>query len=89
MRLIKKKQCQEWTFRKLTKGVGKGEQKVLVTAREISKDGNIVQEYQNRTLIENAVLEQNKNTFPRVMNPKRAEIRCIIDWIMMMFWIKF
>jgi len=45
LRSIKMKKFQENTFSKLTKGVGKGEKKSLVTVREVNAEGEIVKEH--------------------------------------------
>jgi hypothetical protein len=70
LRTIKQQQFRERTFNILSKGVGKGEKKALRAVREVGQDGTVIQEYQDRESIENAIARYNKDHFRQAYSSK-------------------
>ena len=59
MKSVKYAQYRQYTFNRLSRGVGKGEKKLLKQVRRVNEEGIIEEEYHNRESIEQAIAQQN------------------------------
>ena len=70
LRSVKMAQYRQYTYDRLSRGVGKGEKKSLKQVRKVNEEGEILQEFYDRESIEHAIAEQNLQHFRQAFSSK-------------------
>ena len=63
MKIVKKNRFRQYTFKKLTRHVGKGEKNSLKKVKLVNKNNKVIKECYDRASIEREIAEYNKKHF--------------------------
>ena len=67
---VKSAQYRQYSFGRLSRGVGKGNKRSLKQVREVDEQGRVVKEYSDREEIEDAIVKQNLQHFRQAFSSK-------------------